>query len=53
MKYPKKKCPYCGYIAQIHFDLKKEWRRTRNARCPKCHQPLFPQCSKEYKQKVF
>jgi len=47
MKYPKKICEHCGYIAQMHFDILKEWKRTRNARCPKCHKALFREQKEE------
>ncbi len=40
-KYPRKICPHCGNLVQLHFDLIKQWHKTVAARCPKCHQPLF------------
>jgi ribosomal protein S27AE len=40
-KFPKKICPHCGYVAQMHFDIKDDFKRVKNARCPKCHKPLF------------
>lgn len=41
MNFPKKICENCGYVSQIHFSILKEWKRTKHARCPKCHKPLF------------